>query len=70
MTPESRNSPLVANGHLTHISVTISRNNPLLGNGSKGTFLSNGQNTKNNRGNVRHGDLHSVRAEVIKDLAQ
>jgi hypothetical protein len=62
MTPEIRNSLLLANRSLTHVSVTISRNNPLLGNGSVSIFPWQKINTEkqNNRGNVRHGDLDSV----------
>jgi hypothetical protein len=39
MTPESRMRPLLANGSLTHVSVTKSRNSPLLANGSL-TYIS------------------------------
>jgi hypothetical protein len=53
------------------VSVT-SRNNPLLGNGSVSMFLLQRLHTErqNNRGTVRHGDLYSVRPEVIKELVQ
>jgi hypothetical protein len=56
----------LANGLLTHVSVT-SRNNPLFGNGSVRTFPWQRINTEkqNNIGTVRHGDLYSVRPEVI-----
>jgi hypothetical protein len=70
LTPESRNSPLLANGSLTHVSAITSRNNPLLGNGSVSTFPQQKLNTekRNNRGTVRHGVTYSVRPKVIKGL--
>jgi hypothetical protein len=66
MTPESRNSPLLANGSLTQVSVSTSWNSPVLSNGSVSTFPWQRINREkqNNRGTVRHGDLHSVRLEV------
>jgi hypothetical protein len=68
MTLESRNSPFLANGSLTHVFVTTRRNNPLLGNGSASTFRWQRMNTEkqNNRGTQRHGVLYSVRPEFIK----
>jgi hypothetical protein len=65
MTPESRNSPLLDNGSLTHVSVT-SRNIPLLYNGWLKHVSAATDKKQNNRETVRHGDLYSVRPEVIK----
>jgi hypothetical protein len=51
MTPESRNSPLLAKDSLIDVSAATDKK-------------------QNNRGTVRHGDLYSVRPEVINELAQ
>jgi hypothetical protein len=67
MTPEIQNSQLLANASITHVSVTISLNNPLLGNGPVSTFPWLRINTKeNNRRTVKYCDLYSHRPEVIK----
>jgi hypothetical protein len=69
MTLESRNSPLLASGSLAHVFVT-SRNYTLLGNGSASTPPWQRISTENRiTGYVRHGDLYSVRPEVIKECS-
>jgi hypothetical protein len=65
MTLETRNSPLLPNGLLTHVSLT-SRKSPLLAKGSLTHVFLATDKEQNNRGTIRHGDLYSVRPEVIR----
>jgi hypothetical protein len=58
MTPESWNSPLLANGYLPHW------NSPFLSNGWVSTFHDNKRNRITRT--VRGEDLYSSRLEVIK----